>query len=321
MADGLRLGSRTQASDTSDGRSELIEAVPVRNWGQWIGAVVAILLVVWLSVVVLSSEAADWELVPEYLLNANILTGLGNTLLISVTAMLLGIVLGVVFAVMRLSGNSLLTALSGLYIWLFRGTPVLVQLLLWYNLSLIFRNIVIGIPFTDIVFFEMPMNDFMTPFMAALLGLGLNEGAYMAEIVRGGIQSIDKGQTEAAQALGMTSSQTTRRVVLPQAMRVIIPPTGNEFITMLKLSALATVVVYPEMLRQAQNIYTSNLKIIELLVTVSIWYLLVTSVATTGQYFLERRYARGVDGAPAPLVVRLAQYVGQRFGRGRGNVG
>lgn len=321
MADGLRLGSRTQASDAPDGRSELIEAVPVRNWGQWIGAAVAVLLVFWLSVVVLSSDAADWELVPEYLFNANILTGLGNTLLISVTAMLLGIVLGVMFAVMRLSGNALLTALSGLYIWLFRGTPVLVQLLLWYNLSLIFRNIVIGIPFTDIVFFEMPMNDFMTPFMAALLGLGLNEGAYMAEIVRGGIQSIDKGQTEAAQALGMTSSQTTRRIVLPQAMRVIIPPTGNEFITMLKLSALATVVVYPEMLRQAQNIYTSNLKIIELLVTVSIWYLLVTSVATTGQYFLERRYARGVDGAPAPLVVRLAQSVGQRFGRGRGNVG
>jgi polar amino acid transport system permease protein len=158
-----------------------------------------------------------------------------------------------------------------------------VQLFFWFN----------GVPSVFKSFFGTPMVEFMTPFNAALLGLGLNEGAYMAEIVRAGVLSVDRGQTEAAAALGMTSARTLRRIVLPQAMRVIIPPTGNEFISMLETSSLATVVTYGELMNRASTIYSANLKVLPLLVVASLWYLAITSVASVGQYFIERRYARG----------------------------
>jgi polar amino acid transport system permease protein len=193
---------------------------------------------------------------------------------------------------MRLSHNPVTSTVSWFYIWLFRGTPVLVQLLIWYNLALVFPTM-----------FGHSTSDIMTPFVAALLGLGINEGAYMAEIVRAGIGSVDHGQTEAAHALGMTSGQTLRRVVLPQAMRVIIPPTGNEFINMLKTSSLAYTIQYSELLLSAVSIYTRNLQVIELLFTVSLWYLLLTSVFSIGQYYVERRFARGAarELQPTPL--------------------
>jgi polar amino acid transport system permease protein len=170
---------------------------------------------------------------------------------------------------------------------------VLVQLIFWFSLPLVFQNLTIAIPLVDITLYQVPMVEFMTPFKAAFLGLALNEGAYMAEIVRAGVLSVDVGQVEASQALGMRSSLTMRRIVLPQAMRVIIPPTGNEFVSMLKTSSLASVVLYPELLRRAQDIYSTNLRTLELLVVASIWYLALTSVASVGQYYLERRFARG----------------------------
>jgi polar amino acid transport system permease protein len=207
----------------------------------------------------------------------------------------MGIALGVAFAVMRLSRNPVTSTVSWFYIWLFRGTPVLVQLLIWYNLALVFPTM-----------FGHSTSDIMTPFVAALLGLGINEGAYMAEIVRAGIASVDEGQTEASQALGMTQSQTLRRVVLPQAMRVIIPPTGNEFINMLKTSSLAYSIQYGELLLSAVSVYTRNLQVIELLFTVSLWYLVLTSVFSVGQYYLERRFARGASRElPATPLSRL----------------
>jgi polar amino acid transport system permease protein len=258
-------------------------------------------LLVWLVISAAGAKAIRWGEIPTYIFNANILQGLGNTIFISVASMVIGIVLGVMFAVMRLSGNPVMSTVAGGYVWFFRGTPVLVQLLVWFNLGLVFETVTLAVPGTGLTLFSMPMNEFMTPLMAALLGLGLNEAAYMAEIVRGGIASIDEGQTEAAAALGMTRAQTMRRVVLPQAMRVIVPPTGNEFISMLKLSSLATVVTYGELLRRAQDLYTQNLLIIELLFTISIWYLAVTTVASIGQYFLERRFARGTRQAQTSL--------------------
>jgi polar amino acid transport system permease protein len=300
---------------------EAIKAVPVRHYGRWVGAVVVGLLALWLVTAAAGTENIQWDQVPGYLFNPNVLEGLGNTLLISITAMAVGIVLGVVFAVMRLSPNPVLSTVSWFYIWIFRGTPVYLQLIIWFNLALVFPNVVLAIPGTGITLFSMPMNEFMTPFMAALLGLGLNEGAYMAEIVRGGIQSVDEGQTEAASALGMTAGLAMRRVVLPQAMRVIIPPTGNEFVSMLKLSSLATVVTFPELLRKASDLYTQNLLILELLFTISIWYLAVTSVANVGQYFLERRFARGTSRTqqPLPFAATLARLrAGGRAGRGGG---
>jgi polar amino acid transport system permease protein len=272
-----------------------IEAIPVRHWGRWVGGALVTLLILWLISAAGSTDALRWSAIPRYLFNHSILQGVVNTLILSILAQAMGIVLGVVLAIMRLSPNPVLTTVSGAYIWIFRGTPVLLQLLVWYNLSLIFPNLTLAIPFTGITLFTMPMNDFMTPLTAALLGLGLNEAAYMAEIVRAGIQSIDEGQTEAASALGMNTRQTMRRIVLPQAMRMIIPPTGNEFVSMLKLSSLALVVQYGELMWRARAIYTANLLIIELLLTISIWYLFVTSIASVGQFFLERRFARGTS--------------------------
>ena len=192
--------------------------------------------------------------------------------------MAVGILLGVVAAIMRLSPNPIVSGASWLYIWFFRGTPLLVQILFWYNLQALFPTISLGIPFGP-SFVHTHANAIITTFVAGLLALGLNEGAYMAEIVRAGIISVDEGQTEAAQSLGMSRLQIMRLIVLPQAMRVIIPPTGNETISMLKNTSLLSVISFGELLFGAQTIYDVNYKIIPLLIVASIWYLAMTSVA------------------------------------------
>ncbi|MEU8838187.1 amino acid ABC transporter permease [Streptomyces roseus] len=265
---------------------EAIKAIPVRHYGRWVSGVVVVALLGWL-VYAFANGNVIWATVRDKLFDPAVLSGLGNTVIISVSAMALGLVLGIVFAVMRLSKNPVTGAVSWLYIWFFRGTPVYVQLLVWFNLSLIFQYINLG------PIYKNETVDVMTPFMVALLGLGLNEGAYMAEIVRAGIQSVDEGQTEAAHALGMPQTKTMRRIVLPQAMRVIIPPTGNEFINMLKTSSLVSAVQYTELLRASSNIGNTAGAIMEMLFVASFWYLALTSVFSVGQYYLERRFARG----------------------------
>ncbi|MFB7942328.1 amino acid ABC transporter permease [Streptomyces sp. NPDC127049] len=265
---------------------EAIKAVPVRHYGRWISAVVVVVLLGWLAYA-FSQGKIIWDTVWDKLFDASIIDGLWNTIIISVASMALGLVLGILFAVMRLSKNPVTGAVAWLYIWFFRGTPVYVQLLVWFNLSLIFEYINLG------PIYKNETVDVMTPFMVALLGLGLNEGAYMAEIVRAGIQSVDEGQTEAAHALGMSQTKTMRRVVLPQAMRVIVPPTGNEFINMLKTSSLVSAVQYTELLRASSNIGSTSSAVMEMLFVASIWYLALTSVFSVGQYYLERRFARG----------------------------
>jgi polar amino acid transport system permease protein len=280
---------------------ERLVAVPVRHYGRWVSAV-AVLVAVGGIVYAFSQAKIDYGTTGQFFTASNVIHGAARTLLISVLAQAMGIVLGVVFAVMRLSKNPVTSTVSWFYIWLFRGTPVLVQLLIWYNLALVFPTVL-----------GHQTSDLMTPFVAALLGLGINEGAYMAEIVRAGIASVDEGQTEASQALGMTRQQTLNRVVLPQAMRVIIPPTGNEFINMLKTSSLAYTIQYGELLLSAVSVYTRNLQVIELLFTVSLWYLLLTSVFSFGQYFLERRFARGAarELPPTPMARVLANLRGR----------
>jgi polar amino acid transport system permease protein len=276
---------------------EVIRAVPVRHWGRWVSATALLAVVVWF-VVAAAHAPIRYGRVPGYVFNPLILKGVRSTIVVSVLAQAVGIALGILFAVMRLSKNPVASSVSAFYVWFFRGTPVLVQLIFWFNgVPLVFRHLTIAVPFTDWTLYSTPMVEFMTPFMAAFLGLALNEGAYMAEIVRAGIVAVDPGQTEAAQALGMTSAVTTRRIVLPQAMRVIIPPTGNEFISMLKTSSLASVITYGELLHRAGNIYSTNLLVTELLIAASIWYLAMTSVATVGQMYLERRFARGTAAA------------------------
>ncbi|MBB0243345.1 ABC transporter permease subunit [Streptomyces alkaliphilus] len=284
---------RGTAPTTGDGPPpEAIKAIPIRHYGRWIGAAVVLGLLA-LLVAAFANAAVSWSVVGDYLTHETILTGAWNTLQITIYSMLLGVVLGTLLAIMRLSSNPVLSGVAWGYIWFFRGTPVLVQLFLWYNLALIF-------PVVNLGFWSEDMNTVMTPFLAALLGLGLNEAAYMAEISRAGIQSVDRGQTEAAHALGMSPSRTMRRIVLPQAMRVIIPPTGNEFINMLKTSSLAYAIQYQELFLAGRNISSRTLAVMEMLIVVSIVYLLLTTVFSVGQYYLERHFARGTDQAPRP---------------------
>jgi polar amino acid transport system permease protein len=281
---------------------EQIKAVPVRHPGRWVAAAVVLVLVAMLVHTLATNPRFEWNVIGQYYLSQRVLKGLGITILLTVVAMAIGIALGVILAVMRLSANPLLAGASWIYIWFFRGTPVLVQLLFWFNLAFLYPRISLGVPFGP-SFAHANANDVISALTAAILGLGLNEGAYMAEIVRAGILSVEHGQVEAAQALGMTRSQTMQRIVLPQAMRVIIPPTGNETISMLKTSSLASVITVTELLYAVQLIYSANFKTIPLLIVASIWYLIMTSVLTVGQYYIERHYARGAarELPPTPL--------------------
>jgi len=274
------------------GRPQEITAVPVRHPGRWIAAAIVLVIAAALIRSVVTTSGFGWDVVGEYLFDSRILDGLVVTIELTVIAMAIGIVLGVLLAVMRLSPNPLISRASWSYIFFFRGTPVLVQLLFWYNIAALYPKIALGIPFGP-AFIHPDANTLITAFRAAILGLGLNEGAYMAEIVRAGIISVDEGQTDAAQSLGMTRVQTLRRIVLPQAMRVIIPPTGNETISMLKTTSLASVITVTELLYAGQLIYSVNFKVIPLLIAVSIWYLVCTSVLYVGQHYLERYYGRG----------------------------
>jgi polar amino acid transport system permease protein len=233
----------------------------------------------------------DWTTSWEYLFWPTIFRGLGNTILISVASMAVGIVLGVVCAVARGSPNPVMRGGAIFYAWFFRGTPVILQLLLWFNLALIFPTLGIA------GWWQVKTYVVLTPAVAALLGLGLNEGAYVSELVRAGLLAVDRGQLEAAMSIGMTSMQALRRIVLPQAMRVIIPPLGNEFIGLLKLSSLASIIGFEDLLHNTQDIYYSNAKVVELLMVAGVWYLVVVSVLSVGQAALERRFGRGQRGS------------------------
>lgn len=228
----------------------------------------------------------------DYFFNFFLMKGVLVTIGLTVAGVVGGLILGMGIALMRMSSNPVLSSIARFYIWFFRGTPVLVQLFFWWNLGLILPTLGFSIPFTDIGW-HAKTSDLMTPLVASLLGLGLNEAAYMAEIVRAGIISVDPGQTEAAMALGMRRSTVLQRIVLPQAMRVIIPPTGNETISMLKTSSLAFIAQYGELFRVQQEIAAFNYRFEELLLVISFWYLFLTSILTVGQYYLERYFARG----------------------------
>jgi len=270
-----------------------------------VAAAVVLFIAVALGSSVATNQRFEWGIVGDYFLSSRVLDGLVVTLELTVISMAIGIALGVVLAVMRLSPNPLVSSASWLYIWFFRGTPVLLQILFWRNISALYPRLSLGIPFGPELT-DFSANSVITPFVAALLALGLNEGAYMAEIVRAGIISVDEGQTEAAKSLGMTRLQTMRRIVLPQAMRVIIPPTGNETISMLKTTSLVSVIATTELLYSVQLIYAVNFRTIPLLIVASIWYLIVTTVLSIGQFYLERRFGRGGSRElPATPIQRL----------------
>ena len=275
----------------------ILNAVPIRHYGRWIATIFLLLVAAVMVKSLLTNPRFRWGVVGEYIVSTPILEGLRLTLILTVVAQLLGIVIGIVLAIMRLSSNRVLARAAWIYIWFFRGTPLLVQLIFWYNISALYPEIAFGIPFGP-TFWQGNANELITPFAVAILGLALNEGAYMAEIVRGGIAGIDRGQSESAKALGMTHMQTLRRIILPQAVKVIIPPTGNQTILMLKTTSLVSVLALADLLYTAQTIYARTFETMPLLLVASLWYLVITSVLTFGQYFLERHFT---EGAPEPM--------------------
>jgi polar amino acid transport system permease protein len=280
------------AEQTDARPAEPLKAVPVRHPGRWVAVAVIVVLVAMLVHSFLTNENFQWDVVGQYLFSAPVLRGLQNTLILTVLSMAIGVVGGVLLAVMRLSPNPVLAGSAAVYIWLFRGTPLITQLIFWNFLASLYPRLGLGIPFGP-TFISIDTNTLISVFAASLLGLGLNEAAYMAEIVRGGIQSVDPGQSEAAGALGLSRTQTLRRVVLPQAMRVIVPPTGNETISMLKTTSLVVVIAYFELTVAVQTIYSRTFQTIPLLIVAALWYLALTSVLSVGQMFIERRFGRG----------------------------
>jgi polar amino acid transport system permease protein len=303
------------ASDTAEPvRPDEIKAIPVRRPGRWVAAAIILYLTAAIVKSVATNPRFEWGIIRHYFPSSRVLQGLVTTLELTVLCMAIGIAIGIVLAVMRLSPNPLVSGASWLYIWFFRGTPVLVQILFWGFFAALYPRVSLGIPLGP-QFVHFSANSVITPFVAGMLALGLNEGAYMAEIVRAGIISVDEGQTEAAQSLGMTRLQTIRRIVLPQAMRVIVPPTGNETISMLKTTSLVSVIAVTELLYSVQLIYAVNYRTIPLLIVASIWYLIVTTVLSFGQYYVERYFARGAARELPPTALqRLRRSVYFRHG-------
>lgn len=267
--------------------------VPLRHPGRWVSSAVIALLAAMLIHTLVTNPRFEWQVVWSYLTSRQILSGLAQTLNLTLIGMTLGIVLGVSLATMRLSHNPILTGFSRAFTWLFLGVPLLVQLLFWYNISALYPRLSLGIPFGP-EFLVGNANVLISAFTAAILGLALHEAAYMADIVRAGILSVNKGQTEAAGALGMTGMQIMRRIVLPQAMRVIVPPTGGRVINMLKMSSLVSVIALPELLYSTQIISARTYQSIPLLIVACVWYLVVVTVLSIAQSRLEWHYAKGV---------------------------
>ena len=290
-------------TDTSAKTSTPVDSIPVvplRHPVRRAIAVVLIVLALGAAWDVAVNQRYHWDVVVSYLFAPQILTGAGLTILLTVVSMSVGIALGTVLAIMRLSANPIVSTISRGYIWFFRGTPLLVQLIFWYNIAALYPVIAFGLPFGGPSLALGSANVLITPLCAALLGLSLNEAAYMAEIIRGGIGSVDKGQYDAARALGMNGTQLMGRVILPQAMRVVLPPTGNQVISMLKGTSLVSVLAISDLLYSAQIIYSNNYQTIPLLIVASLWYLLMTTILSFFQTKLERRYGRGFDTAPRP---------------------
>lgn len=268
-----------------------LKVVPLRH--PWrVVAVVAVLICLGLVVrSAIFNPEFQWPVVAKYLFNPLVMNGLAQTIMITVLVMILAVVGGTIAALMMLSPSRLLSVPATAFVWLFRGTPALVQLILWYNLSLVIKDFTLWIPGYGNLF-SIATNDVMTPLVSAVVALSLHESGYMAEIVRGGLKSVNSGQSEAAACLGMSPSQSIRRIVLPQAMRMIIPPTGNETINLLKTTSLVSIIAVGDLLYSAQSIYARTFETVPLLLVVTFWYLVVVSVMSVGQYYLERYFSR-----------------------------
>jgi polar amino acid transport system permease protein len=265
---------------------------------RWIGIALVAFVVIWIGYQFVTNPNFGWSIVARYMLDPTILHGVLMTIWLTVLVMVIGIFIGVILAVMRISGDGLLGGCSYAFVWFFRATPTLVQLVFWYNMAALFPILSLGIPFDGPKFFEIPANDAISSFTAAMLGLGLIEAAYMSEIIRAGLLSVDPGQNEASKAVGHKPWQTFWVVVFPQAMKAIIPPSGNQLIGTLKFTSLASVVGMAELMHSAEVIYSRTFEVIPLLIVAALWYLIMVSILSVGQYFIERHYSRGWRSQP-----------------------
>ncbi|MFJ8563469.1 amino acid ABC transporter permease [Streptomyces sp. NPDC093514] len=279
--------------------------VPRRRIGRRLSAAAALLVFALVLASVVRNEAFQWNVVGQYFTTAAVLDGLLLTLWLTGAVMVLGFLFGTVLAVMRLSGNPVLRTLSWGYVWIFRSTPLLVQLLFWFNIGALYPTLGLGIPYGPQLFTIKTVN-LLGPTLTAVIGLTLHESAYAAEVVRGGILSVDPGQTEAAQALGLSRRRTLRRIVVPQAMRSIVPTAGNMLIGTLKGTSIVSVLAVHDLLYSVQLTYNQNYQVIPLLMVATLWYVAVTTVLSGGQYYVERYYARGTSrGLPPTPPQRL----------------
>lgn len=260
--------------------------VPRKRWGRQVAALVILLVAAAFLWSCARNKNFQWDVVADYIVDRDVLKGLFRTVWLTAASMAIGILLGILAALMRISSNPVLRSVASAYIWFFRGSPVLVQLIFWFNAAALW-------PRLGLFGYSADTNSIITPYVAALLGLGLNEGAYMSEIIRAGILGVDRGQTQASRALGMTGYQVMRLVVLPQAMKIIVPPTANQAINMLKVTSLLSVVAIPDLLYSVQTIYSRTFETIPLLLVATLWYIVATAVLTAVQTRLERRFGRG----------------------------
>ena len=282
------MSNQNASSATQRRRPTENKAIPLRHPGRWIAAVILAALVVWFIISAARNDAYHWDTYFQYLLDTRIVKAAMHTIALTILAMIIGVVIGAIVAVLRMSPNPVLQGVAWLFLWVFRGTPVYVQLVFWGLLSSLYQSVSVG--FTEINLEQVLQN----AFILAVLGLGLNEAAYMAEIVRAGIQAVPEGQSEASKALGMTWGQNMRRTVMPQAMRIIIPPTGNEFISLLKTTSLVIAVPYTaELYGRATDISNSLFQPVPLLLVAATWYLVITSILMVAQFYVERYFSRG----------------------------
>lgn len=281
-------GVREPATDYSD-----YPVQAARHPGRWVGTVIVGLIVAAVAWSLFTNPRWEWDVVAQWFTAESVIRGLGETLKLTAIAGVLGFVLGFLLALMRLSTSPLLVSVSWTFSWIFRSTPLLVQLLLWYNLGYLYEKISLGIPFTDVRFFEASTTSLISQFAAAVLGLTLNQAAYSAEIIRGGILSVDQGQLEAASALGLPAWRRSTRIVLPQAMRSILPTAFNEIIGLVKGTSVVYVLAYSELFYTVQVIYNRTQQVLPLLLVATLWYIAITSVLSVAQYYIERHYSKG----------------------------
>ncbi|MDP5228596.1 MULTISPECIES: amino acid ABC transporter permease [Arthrobacter] len=315
----LTLGLHTGAVDTAPPDPAALppaaelRVVKARHPGRWVGTVVVALLLAGVAWSLATNPRWEWGVVAQWFTAQSVLTGLLETLKLTVIAGTLGFLLGFLLALMRLSTSPLLVGVAWTFSWVFRSTPLLVQLLLWYNLGYLYEKISLGIPFTDVRFFEASTTTLISQFAAAVLGLSLNQAAYSAEIIRGGILSVDAGQLEAAAALGIPAWRRNTRIVLPQAMRAILPNAFNEVIGLVKGTSVVYVLAYSELFYTVQVIYNRTQQVLPLLLVATLWYVVITSVLSIAQYYIERHFSRGsVRTLPLTPWQRLRANLGPR---------